>query len=337
MRIPITSLLSAIVSPDDHFQTLWRILEPDRNCKIRVDRDGLFAEVRVNIAKHGEAILYMPLKEQALNTLPSLSNPKSDAICPYIIYKDELIYRDFTTQRIYCDIIIEYVPSGCPILDSPLKNEHLIELVNELESECKRIGYSHNNLDINDIIISDNNKAHLIRNHYATMDGAHDDFDSIRRKLTTSCNCVCLQDISTRYTADDCEIFEPYGGFIRFRKDGLYGYKNIKGKDIIPAKYLWAGDVFERRAIVKTETGYGVIDPKDRVIIPPMFDNLALDTKRSIFTYWHEDELHGLDYNGRPLEPDDSRLVDILTNPQPYIPLSIATYNPPYEKEDNDW
>ena len=332
MRTSLATLYSALASPVDHFKTLWRVLEPNANCAIKIDKTGLFAEARVNIAKRGEAMLYMPLKELELNDLPELANPLSDAICPYIVLKDELIYHDFTSTPRSCDIAIQYIPSGYSIFHSPHKNEKLLELLAELERECKRIGFSHNNLDIHDIIISDNNQAYIIRNHFATMDGAYDDFDSIRKQLIESSSN--LNDVSLRYTADDCQLFEPYNGFIRFRKDGLFGYKNIKGKDIIGAKYLWAGDFFERRAIIKTETGYGVIDSKDREIIPPIFDNLALDTTRSIYTYWHEDELHGLDYNGRPLDRDDSRLVEILTTPQPFVPLSIATYNPPYEKED---
>lgn len=334
MRTSLATLYSALASPVDHFKTLWRVLEQNENCAIKIDRNGIFAEARVNIAKRGEAILYMPLKEMELNNLPALANPSSSVICPYIVLKDELVYYDYTNKPNSCDIILQYIPSGYSIYHSPLKNEELLQLLTELECECKRIGFSHNDLDIHDIIISDNNQAYIIRNHFATMDGAYDNFDHIRQQLTESSR---LNDISTRYTTDDCQLFEPYNGFIRFRKDGLFGYKNIKGKDIIEAKYLWAGDFFERRAIVKTETGYGVIDPKDRVIIPPMFDNLALDTKRSIFTYWHEDELHGLDYNGRPLDNSDSRLQQILTTPQMFVPLSIATYNPPYEKEDYDW
>ena len=334
MRTPLATLYSALASPIDHFKTLWRVLEGNENCAIKIDRNGIFAEARVNIAKRGEAILYIPLKELELNDLPSLANPSSSAICPYIILKDELIYYDHTNSPKTSDIVLQYIPSGYSIYHSPHNNEHLLQLLSDLEYECKRIGFSHNDLDIHDIIISDNNQVSIIRNHFATMDGAYDNFDYIRQQLTES---SCLNDVTTRYTADDCQLFDPYNGYIRFRKDGLFGYKNVKGKDIIAAKYLWAGDFFERRAIIKTETGYGVIDPKERSIIPPIFDNLALYTNHSIFTYWHEDELHGLDYNGRPLDNADSRIQQILTTPQMFVPQSIATYNPPYEKEDYDW
>ena len=59
----------------------------------------------------------------------------------------------------------------------------------------------------------------------------------------------------------------------KFNKKGKYGFKNEKGKVVIPAKYNWAWDFSEGLASVKINGKWGFIDKNDNMAIPEKYDD----------------------------------------------------------------
>ncbi|MBQ9137145.1 MAG: WG repeat-containing protein [Alistipes sp.] len=316
----LTTLYSALVTPMDHFNTLFNQIVPDPDVHIFIDRSGLYAEAKVNTYDRGCAMIYMPLTPMELNDIPQLAHPTSELLCPYIVLRDELLFRDHIGDRYGIDIIVQYIPDGVPLYFSALTHQAL-PMLEELERECQRIGFSHNRLTEYDIIASDSGHLHPIRYHFATVDGANDDFESLKSTYRKLCEA---KDKEFVYTSNDCELFEPLNGRIRFCKDGLFGYKDLQGNDVIPAKYLWATDFHERRAVIETETGFGAIDPLGEVVIEPYYENLYYNTDYSFFYSVIDGQYYGIGYTGFPFQPTQPEFSHY--KPIPYELMGIYQY-----------
>ena len=308
MPAKITSLRDALKYPIDHFRTLWKVIRAAGDEPIFIDDSYSFAEVTLYTRDNCRAMLFMPLKDFKLNDSPQFISPPSSILCPYRVYRQELM----TTTEAY-DIILQIIPEGESLHLSAIDNSTALKMVDSLEQECRRIGFSHNNLTAENIIVGNNNRLYPIRYHQATMDGCKDDFNALRAQLIESNNPMILNDIYSSYTNRYCDIFDRHNGYIRFCDDGLFGYKNHKGEDIIPAQFLWASDFCEHRAVVETQTGFGVINNKGKMVINPYLDSLYYDTFNSLFYYYDKDEICAFDYNGTPLKTNDPRL-DLLKN-----------------------
>ena len=309
---------NAILVPDGHLRTLWTKVVTSRCGSVVIDDSGLFAEAQIYLKDSGLALLYMPLKSYNRDIFNYLSSPPSQSLTPYILLENELVSYDGVGGVQMYDLILQKIPQGEIMAYSAL-GEKLLPLIDELEKECRRIGFSHNNLTPHNIIISNLDELIPIRYHFATMDGSYDDFDALRDSVTSK---MVLAEPDYRYLCEDCELYDAHQGYIRFMKDGLYGFKDIHCNDIIPAQFKWATDFVENRAIVETQDGYGVINCYGEFIVPPKYEILYYDVERMIFYYYDYDDIYGFDYNGRPISPDDPCLDD----------LAQYHYNEPFKR-----
>lgn len=332
MKQSLISLFqSALISPEDHFKTLSNKIDSSLTESIFVDWCGMFAEVKIYIYGRGYAILYMPLTEFRLEISAELMRDDSYILSPYLLLKDELRFYDSNGNQHTLDLMLQYIKGGVPLAYSSLDTEQSLAVVSELESECQRIGFSHNHLTLYDIMLSPENRPYLIRYHYATFNGAHDNFDAVRTALTISGNN--LLDTSVHYDSEqDQLISEGCSELVCYRKNNQYGYKDREGNIVLRAKYRWAGDFYEQRAVVKTASGYGVIDLSGNFIVEPIHDMLYYNLYHTIFYNVHivadNDsrsrsrqhtkppiyEIYGFDYNGTALKPTDPRLQELLDN-----------------------
>ena len=304
MEFQLSWLNSALTAPEDHFKTLWREIVIDSSVDAAIDIRYNFAEVTIRTADRGKAILYIPLKPIELTANKAFETPPSSQLCPYIVLKHEMIRFDGIS-----DVIIQFIPEGAPLSTTPIASNLALQMIDNLERECHRVGFSHNMLTAENIILGTDNRLYPIRYHFATMDGATDDFNSLRLLYIDGNQLLC--DVESQYTTNSYERFDSQNGTVRFCKEGLYGFCDNLGKEIIPARYKWAGNFFENRAIVETDNGCGVIDSSGNEIIPPYLDNIYFDTFNTIFYYYEDGILCGFDYNGTPLKTD-SPLLDHL-------------------------
>lgn len=305
MPAQLSILRNALQYPMDHFRSIWRIISATGDESISIDSSYTFAEATVHTRDNGKALLFMPLKPIELNQCHRLISPPSSMLCPYRVYPQELVSNNETF-----DVILQYIPEGDPMSLSVIDSNIALKMIDILEQECKQIGFSHNRLSPDNIIVGNNNRLYPIRYHYATMNGCKDDFNVLRALILNNSqnDQSLLSDIQCNYTNKYCDIFDRHNGYIRFCDNGLYGYKNYKGEDIIPAQYLWASDFCEHRAIVETSDGFGVINPQNKIIIHPYLESLYYDTYNSLFYFYENDDICAFDYNGTPLRSTDPRL-----------------------------
>ena len=304
MAAKLSELRGVLNSPIDHFATLWRYIRPTGGEVISIDADYSFAEIIVPTVDHSRILLFIPLKNLTLNDNPLLASPPSSTLCAYRVLKNEL-----TTTGKPCDVIVQHIPMGDPLHLSPIDAPTALRMINVLEKECRNIGFSHNALSAESIIVGNDDRLYPIRYHNATMDGCKDNFDTLRAQFAAEQIIPgLLSDVQSSYTNNYCDIYNCHHGFMRFCDSGLFGYKNHKGEDIIDAKYLWAGDFCENRAGVETEFGFGVINPRGEFIIKPYLDSLYYDTYNSIFYYYDHDTVCAFDYNGTPLSSNNPKL-----------------------------
>ena len=310
MAAKLSELRGVLNSPIDYFNTLWRHIRPTGDEVISIDATYSFAEVIVPTVDQGRVIIFIPLKPLTLNDNPQLATPSSSTLCPYKVLKGEL-----TTASELSDIVVQYIPMGDPLHLSPIDAATALRMINVLERECRNIGFSHNNLLVENLIVGNDDRLYPIRYHCATMEGCRDNFDALRAQFSESCNTPgLLCDVQSGYTNNYCDIYDCHNGYIRFCDDGLFGYKDHKGEDIIDAKFLWAGDFCEQRAVVETEFGFGVINPKGEFVVKPYLSSLYYDTYNSIFYYYDHEQICAFDYNGTPLSADDQRLAHLRRN-----------------------
>lgn len=310
MSAKLSDLRGVLNSPIDHFATLWRHIRPTGDEVITIDDTYCFAEVIVPTVDHSRIMLFIPLKKQPLNNNPQLASPPSSTLCPYRVLKDEL-----TTAGEVCDVIVQHIPMGDPLHLSPIDSATALKMINVLEQECRNIGFSHNALSAESIIVGNDERLYPIRYHCATMGGCFDNFDALRAQFTTEQNVPgLLCDVQSSYTNNYCDIYDCHHGFMRFCDSGLFGYKDHRGEDIIDAKYLWAGDFCENRAVVETELGFGVINSRNEFVVKPYLESLYYDTYNSIFYYYDHNIVCAFDYNGTPLDPKDERLTHLRHN-----------------------
>lgn len=326
MRQSLISLLQcALVSPEDHFRTLWNRVDAALCEPPVVDRQGLFAESKIYLKTEGYAMIYMPLSKYHINISPKLMCSDSTILAPYTLLKDELNFYDNEGNYQSVDVMLQYITDGVPLAYAGLKSDEVLAILAQLKEECHRIGFSHNNLTPYDIMIREDSTPYLIRCHYATFTGAHDNFDSVCHAILS--NEGSLADAESLYITDDNQRQEG-SCFTRYNHAGLYGYKDHRGQVVIRPQFKWAGDFYEHRAVVRTRSGYGVIDTSGNFVLLPMFDTLYYNVSYTIFytivnnnptakrrrgSFDVRDyEIEGYDYNGNQIEAGDARLGELL-------------------------
>ena len=96
---------------------------------------------------------------------------------------------------------------------------------------------------------------------------------------------------------------------IPFERSGLWGYREIDGKEIIKPQYLYAGEFFELAAIVGNGNHFGVINKENKVIIPFKYDYIKrLDRER--FLIGHRAEYFG-EYDFGVISNENKRIQKI--------------------------
>ena len=175
-------------------------------------------------------------------------------------------------------------------------------MLRDLEREFCRLHFSHNNLRPSNIIIGEDGRLHPIRYHYASV--GHECMDNFEELLAevkaASVGGELLEDFSAEYAcvAHYDEVLMPHEGRTRVCRNGLFGFINSSGEEVIAVQYLWADDFHEGRAIVETEHGAGVIDKQGEEVVPLEYDHVAYNVSQGEFVARKAFEVKIFDYNG---------------------------------------
>lgn len=229
-----------------------------------VRRTSRFAEAIGTITGGRQIIIYSPLSARAIadveRTAERVCAIRSPHLGEYRILRDELLFTDSLGESHTGDIIIEELPAGEPFGFGSSQSSHALgEGLVRLREHLQHIGFTHNNLRAENIIVGDDGRLHPIRLHYGRFGGAYDDFGPLF-DLVASLERAERSDVVTRYdtvaneeqkqnilacdapspayratatpaTNDSAdEIFAPHEGFARARRGGRYGFFAVEDR-----------------------------------------------------------------------------------------------------------
>ena len=181
MIASMTAFRRALASPATHFRTLHAIIPQMVDGVPLVRRTSRFAEAIGTIAGGRQIIIYSPLSARAIadveRTAERVCAIRSPHLGEYRILRDELLFTDSLGESHTGDIIIEELPAGEPFGFGSSQSSHALgEGLVRLREHLQYIGFTHNNLRAENIIVGDDGRLHPIRLHYGRFGGAHDDF-----------------------------------------------------------------------------------------------------------------------------------------------------------------
>ena len=284
MATTIQSLRRALDEPQSHFATLGK-LKCSGSCIVRSTH---FAEVEIEWQDESWLLL-MPLNSHAMRRLERFSPKRlhlSSEIIPHIlILKDEMLCECAAGQH-RCDIVLEKLPKALVLKDaiaslsSPSEAHEIISSIETLEEELKLLGVSHNNLCVDNLRLSSDNKLYPIRWYYATTDNAgdRDTLKALKELVLEQTQSMELHDKCASYSTPPLEATHYkdfrllHEGLLAFETEEGWGFMDAERRVIIEPQYLWVNDFREGRAEVQTPQGMGLIDKEGRSIIPARYE-----------------------------------------------------------------
>lgn len=235
-----------------------------------VRRTSRFAEAIGTITGGRQIIIYSPLSARAIadveRTAERVCAIRSPHLGEYRILRDELLFTDSLGESHTGDIIIEELPAGEPFGFGSSQSSHALgEGLVRLREHLQHIGFTHNNLRAENIIVGDDGRLHPIRLHYGRFGGAYDDFGPLfdlvasleraersengeRGDVVTRYDTVANKEQKQNMLACDApspayratatpatndsadEIFAPHEGFARARRGGRYGFFAVEDR-----------------------------------------------------------------------------------------------------------
>ena len=187
------------------------------------------------------------------------------SMASYRILRDEILVDAATGSR--CDAIAELLPSATRLSEAVagLDADRLQAALDDLAQRLRRADISHNNLNADNIVISDDGIMHAIRPHYATRGAGGDDkaLAEIGRYISNNAlpPCTCLSDTTRAYAAGAADkgsrdrVGNMFEERARIFRDGAYGFVDACGRTVIEPEYFWADDFREGAPRCSGSTG----------------------------------------------------------------------------------
>ena len=309
----ITALRAALDAPESYFRTAQSLRWEDEE----VMRSTLFAEARIQL-EGVSYLLAMPLDEMALRRVERfvpLQRHLSCGVVPRIeILRDEMKFYTAGDKVHFCDIMLEAMPDALPLADAlsqasgKEEAERLLAAIDMLETTLTKSGISHNNLRVENLLISDNCALYPIRWYYATegVGGDKEALEALRKRVRQIAGDEELypsrcDEAQPMLLNDYTFAGEMHEGMIAVENDEGWGFVNYRCEEVIRPQYLWANDFCEGRAEVQTEEGMGLIDKQGKYIIDPIYEAVEFDAGDGMVRVCQDNEWALFDYSGNRL------------------------------------
>ncbi len=315
MRLTIRAFAAALESPTQSLRTLSAatpLLSDDGHVMVSRTKHFADAYLRLDGAKY---MLSMPLDESALITARSqavrLRRVNSSSLCRYEVLPSELSVT-CGDRVVDIDVVVHHLPEGELLSDAiaSLDVERLYAAVVELYAELKRLDILHSALRADNIIVTQDYRLVVLRYNYSSSFDA----EGAERDFTALCNWIEEQrgeaiplelcfETSSAVEYPSLESYEWRSNFFEglclVRRNGLYGYVDLKGEVVIEPQYLWANDMQEGRAEVTTAKGMGLISSRGEIIIEPRYEIVEYELSSNTILVRQAGLWARFDYNGR--------------------------------------
>ena len=280
-------------------------------------RNTMFAEFVVEWQGR-RWLLCTPINQRGVDAVGAMAHMAAGlrAVRPrhlaeYRVFRSELSFTDSAGAMHRSDVVMQLLPDGITLDRVAAVSSHarILEELDDMQAEFARIGFSHNNLKPENIVVTHDERLLAVRCHFARMGGAEGAasgdgkaFEALRNfvmsKPETDKNC-CVDALPK-----SLDGFDVIGGEseqrVLIRRDGLYGYADPHGEIVIEPGFDMAEPFREGRAEVDVEGRRGLIDKFGRWVIQPRYERLDYYDGGGLTLVFADGEWSAVDYSGNP-------------------------------------
>lgn len=326
MTIPtLYHFTEALQTPDLAFSTL-RDSHPRRTTTdgIALVRRSHFAETEIEWqGKH--YLLCFPLSAAAVfavePTAARLRYLQTELLTQYTILHDEMSYTNASGAMQSCDLILHQLPDGRSLEEciGDLDADSLLLGLDRLERGLEELGFRHNNLKAENIIVTPQGRLIPIRYHFARFGVGSDTegFENLRRKIREQGGVgQVLHDAPAPLYRTFPEfpghlfVGEMSDQLVRIEDTTGYGFVDTANRMVIAPQFIWAADFREGRAEVQTPQGMGLIDKQGRYVIEPRYEIVDYNPYTGCTRIRCEGLWALADYNGRIVSDFSERYIE---------------------------
>lgn len=308
----VTAFTTALMAPERSFATL-------ADAVVRYDQNGLPAvrrttyRVECEIEWHGASyLLSMPLSTAAAHRgerlFAALQHRNHPALAVHRLLRNELLTADEVWQR---DLLLQEL-TGEPLREAVpfCSAEELAHAMQTLKADLRTLGIAHRNLQLKNLRWADG-RLIPIRYYDAAFstDHATDDeaLDRLYEELATLTDAhhreLHALPLASTTLLGHRWVGNEFEGLICVEDESGYGYVDPTNRVVIPATYRWADDFHEGRAVVETASGMGLIDREGHYILPPLYEEVNYRYEQSLVQVRQGGLWAQFDYLGRQLTP----------------------------------
>ena len=315
----------AIETPTKYFRCLQHIQPHLHGGRAVVRRTYLAVEAEVEWEGR-DYLLLMPFHRESLTHIEELAAKMQDVeaafLCRCQIFYNEMLVVSSGGETCRVDVILQELPDGVALSDrsSYFSVAELSYKISELANEMRRVGFCHNNLRPENVVVGRDGSLHLLRYWYAEFGAdANDDFSTISETLGLTLSVAELHDVGCGYEAKSkLPPLRERDGMVRFCRNGKFGFCDGEGAEVVASIYSYACDFEEGRAVVADEESrMGVIDKEGVVVVPIIYDDIVFDMERGVFFAYKGDLLYTIDYCGEllaisPIQSTSQQHTEVL-------------------------
>lgn len=266
-------------------------------------------------------LLCCPTSEKVIRrmeqTLHRINHSPSRFIAECEIFRSEMRFIDSMGRQHICDILMQHLPDGLS-LDKAAVIYPTALLTKELcnmQQEFSRMGFSHNMLKAQNIILTRSGHLMAIRLHHASFNGEKSDGEAfthlrdfvLQHSITSASNQI--SDIEADYTLSTQRAV--HDGMQLICENNRYGYADAEGRVVIAPQFDKADDFHEGRAIVVLKGKMALIDKQGNYILEPRYDHIEFHEEESLSLARRSNRWHAFDYHGNALCPSRSEIAQI--------------------------
>ena len=255
-------------------------------------------------------LLYLPLQTESIHKIEELESiarerSRGPLLENHILY-EELTMFDSVGHKHLFDIVLQELPSGKTLREAVncYRANDLKAAIVKMKSRLDAIGFRHNNLKPENILICDSGIARPLRYWYAEWELYSDNdisplLDFIEQSFHPELDAA-LSPLPTQEKAMDGNAQPSKDGGVKLHYKGRhYGFVDGDGRQITPFIYSWASDFEEGRAIVAKNGKMGAIDCNGHKVIPVIYNSLEFNIETGFFTATRTPYCYLIDYDGK--------------------------------------
>lgn len=312
MTPTIQTFIRALLTPDLAFGQL-----ADARAVVGADgwpqmmRTTRFAEAEIEWQGR-RWLLSLPLSSSAIlsveRTATRLGRLDTAWLTPYRILPGEMRWCSPTGEEQRCDLVLQYLPDGLSFQEALRREpaERLLTALDTLQQELRGLDFAHGNLrDTNLRWVGD--RFIPLRYHDARFGHPEIDepaFEALRERILRESGTMLVSDVAVEYDpllklTGHRWVHPISEGLACVEDDSGWGYVDPENRVVIPSTFEWADSFHEGRAEVRTATGMGLIDRRGAWIIPPLYEIIDYNPVESNVYVRKEGLWAEFDYLGR--------------------------------------